>query len=41
MCDQPKCEGHVVKCANCKGTGKEGPYTKCSVCNGVGSVLLK
>lgn len=39
MCDNNQCEGHIVKCASCKGTGKEFGF-KCRVCDGVGSVLL-
>lgn len=38
MCDQNKCEGHVVKCGNCKGTGRILAST-CDVCKGVGSHL--
>lgn len=44
MCDQQKCEGHVVKCGNCKGTGRDPQFSlikECGVCKGVGSVLLK
>jgi len=37
---QQPCPGHVVKCGNCKGTGRVGGY-RCTVCKGVGSVLLK
>lgn len=42
---QPQpCPGHVVKCATCKGTGRD-PLTPlisaCDVCKGVGHVLLK
>ncbi|MFD0883116.1 hypothetical protein ACFQ08_00850 [Streptosporangium algeriense] len=39
---ETKPEGHVVKCASCKGSGRDPIYnTKCDVCKGVGSVLLK
>ncbi|MEV0149134.1 MULTISPECIES: hypothetical protein [unclassified Nonomuraea] len=44
MCDQNKCEGHVVECRNCEGKGRDPLYPiskKCDVCKGVGSVLLK
>lgn len=40
MCDKDKCEGHVVKCGRCKGTGME-MLLPCPTCKGVGSVLLK
>lgn len=43
MCDNSKCEGHVVKCALCEGSGKKygpGSFVKCDSCGGVGSVLL-
>ena len=42
--DQPQAPGHVVRCASCKGTGRNQlfPLTqKCDVCKGVGSVVLK
>lgn len=46
MCDNPqtKPEGHVVKCGNCKGNGRDPQYPitkECKPCKGVGSVLLK
>ncbi|GAA5045489.1 DnaJ-class molecular chaperone [Thermocatellispora tengchongensis] len=44
MSDNQKPEGHVVKCASCKGSGRDHltPLIKvCAVCKGVGSVLLK
>ncbi|GAA3180628.1 hypothetical protein [Nonomuraea roseoviolacea] len=44
MCHQNNCEGHVVKCSSCKGTGRDHLtplIKKCDVCKGVGSVLLK
>lgn len=44
MCDNNQCEGHVVPCGSCNGTGKESGKAsgllKCTVCRGVGSVLL-
>lgn len=44
MCDQKQCDGHVVNCGNCKGSGRDPQYPltqACKVCKGVGSVLLK
>ncbi|MGW4791161.1 hypothetical protein ACWEPC_01935 [Nonomuraea sp. NPDC004297] len=48
MSDNPQpqqpCRGHVVKCSNCKGKGRDPEFPiskKCDVCKGVGSVLLK
>ncbi|MEV4304211.1 hypothetical protein [Nonomuraea sp. NPDC049624] len=40
MSDEKSCEGHVVKCGTCSGSGKVMGF-KCNVCEGVGSVLLK
>ena len=37
---QQPCNGHVVECGTCSGTGRFAGLT-CHVCNGVGHDLLK